>query len=138
MSVPRRIHVLHHTEYRYGAPVSQSWQLAHLRPRELPGQRVRLHRLVIEPRPDWLEPRSDYFGNQVTVFAIHAAHAALDVIAESQVEVLAPPPDTEAVHRPWDAPSATDPAGTLELAHYLAASPQIPRSRGGGPEPPPR
>ena len=129
MTAARRIHVLHHTEYRYSAPVSQSWQLAHLRPRELPGQRVRMHRLGIEPRPDWLEPRTDSFGNQATVFAIHAAHAALDVVAESQVEVLPPPPDTEAAWRPWDAPAEADPGSVPELAHYLAASPQIPRSR---------
>ena len=33
MGVPRVVHVVHETEYHYEAPVSQSWQLAHLAPR---------------------------------------------------------------------------------------------------------
>jgi transglutaminase-like putative cysteine protease len=131
---PRLVHVLHQTSYRYEAPVAQSWQLAHLRPRELPRQRLRAHRLDIEPRPDWLEERIDYFGNAVTAFAIHAAHDTLDVIAESQVEIAPQAADSEAAMRAWDAGPGPD-AGTargaamLELAQYLGPSPQVPRSR---------
>lgn len=99
----RIVQVLHHTSYRYAAPVAQSWQLAHLTPRELPRQRVRSHRLEVEPTPDWLDQRTDYFGNAVTTFAIHAAHASLDVVAESRVEVMPPAPDGDAAMRPWDA-----------------------------------
>jgi transglutaminase-like putative cysteine protease len=130
----RLVHVLHHTSYRYEAPVAQSWQLAHLRPRDLPRQRLRAHRLDIEPRPDWLDARTDYFGNAVTAFAIHAAHDALDVIAESQVEIAPQVPDSEAAMRAWDAgpvagEGAPRGAAMLELAQYLGPSPQVPRSR---------
>ncbi len=99
----RIVQVLHHTSYRYAAPVAQSWQLAHLAPRDLPRQRVRAHRLSVDPVPDWIDDRTDYFGNAVTTFAIHAAHASLDVVAESLVEVAPPVPDSDAAMRPWDA-----------------------------------
>jgi transglutaminase-like putative cysteine protease len=131
---PRFVHVVHHTSYKYEAPVAQSWQLAHLRPRDLPRQRLRAHRLDIEPRPDWLDERTDYFGNAVTAFAIHAGHDTLDVVAESQVEIAPPAPDADAAARAWDAPPApgepdVDGAAMLDLAQYLGPSPQVPRSR---------
>jgi transglutaminase-like putative cysteine protease len=127
----RLVHVLHHTAYRYEAPVAQSWQLAHLRPRDLPRQRLRAYRLDIDPQPDWTDERTDYFGNPVTAFSIHAGHDSLDVIAESQVELAPPEPDVAAAMHAWDAVPASPPegAGMLELAQYLGPSPQVPRSR---------
>jgi transglutaminase-like putative cysteine protease len=127
----RVVHVLHHTEYRYEAPVSQSWQLAHLRPRASARQRVLAHRLSVSPRPDWLDARTDTFGNDVSAFAIHAAHERLDVIADSRVEIAPPAPDTAAALRPWDpaAVSRADPLVALELASFVGPSPLVPRAR---------
>ncbi|MEI7444590.1 MAG: transglutaminase family protein [Burkholderiales bacterium] len=127
----RVVHVLHHTEYRYEAPVSQSWQLAHLRPRATARQRVHAHRLVVAPTPDWIDARTDAFGNGTTAFAIHAAHDRLDVIAESRVEVAAPAHDTVAALRPWDPQSVAAATGreALELASFVGPSPLVPRSR---------
>ena len=45
----------HETRYDYGAPVTDSWQLARLTPRELPWQKVIWHRLLIDPVPDEAE-----------------------------------------------------------------------------------
>jgi transglutaminase-like putative cysteine protease len=150
---PRRLHVRHHTAYRYEAPVAQSWQLAHLTPRSLPWQRVLAHRLVVAPAPDWRDDRTDAFGNSVTTLAIHGPHESLDVDAESTVEVTAPTYPADALARPWRLPSyggalpargtpvarATDGddgddpgihGGTaVELAHFLGPSPLVPRSR---------
>ena len=130
MTAPRVVHVLHHTAYRYASPVSQSWQLAHLRPRETPRQRVLSHRLEVRPRPDWHDERTDAFGNRVAVFAIHAAHGELDVVAESRVE-LAPPPREPCADGPWDALAAARARGALavELAPFVGPSPLVPRSR---------
>jgi transglutaminase-like putative cysteine protease len=125
------VHVLHATEYRYEAPVAQSWQLAHLRPRSTAGQRVLAHRLVVSPAPDWLDERTDAFGNGVAAFAIHAAHDALDVVAESRVAIVPPEPDGEAALAPWDPATAARATGrlALELAPYVGPSPLVPRSR---------
>ncbi len=131
IAAPRTVHVLHHTEYRYEAPVSQSWQLAHLRPRQMPGQRVVSHRFEVSPRPDWIDERVDAFGNTVVALAIHAAHDALDVVAESCVELAPPAPDTEAAARAWDPLAAARTRGgdALELAAFVGPSPLVPRSR---------
>jgi transglutaminase-like putative cysteine protease len=128
---PRIVHVLHHTAYRYEAPVSQSWQLAHLRPRETVRQRVLSHRLDVNPTPDSLDARTDAFGNAATAFAIHAAHEALDVIAESRVELEPVVHDAAAAAARFDPAAASRATGRLavEIAPFLGPSPLVPRSR---------
>ena len=125
------MHVLHHTEYRYEAPVAQSWQLAHLRPRPTARQRVLAHGLDVSPAPDWLDARTDAFGNAVVAFAIHAAHDALDVVAESRVAVAPPEPADGAALAPWDPAAAARATGPLafELGPSGGPSPLVPRSR---------
>lgn len=128
---PRIVRVLHHTEYRYEAPVSQSWQLAHLQPRETARQRVLSHRLEVSPSPDVRADRTDAFGNATTMFAVHAPHERLDVIAESRVEIAPPAHDTEAALHPWnpDALNRVSGAEAIELASFVGVSPRVPRSR---------
>ena len=63
----RQIQIVHQTRYRYELADAQSWQLAHLRPRHSGLQRLLSHGLEITPRPDWVDERTDYFGNPVTV-----------------------------------------------------------------------
>ena len=83
----QRYTVEHETRYRYRVPVAQSWQLAHLRPRTLPWQRLLAHELRIAPAPDERRDALDSFGNGVTHFSLHAAHAELRVSMRSAVEV---------------------------------------------------
>lgn len=123
--------MLHRTTYRYSAPVTQSWQLAHLRPRTLQRQGLLFHRLSVHPAPDWMEEREDVFGNAESRFTIHSAHTTLEVVAESKVELPAPPQRPEPPEGPWD-PSATDRIlgdTGLEVGHFVGASPLVPRSR---------
>ena len=79
--------VEHETRYAYRVPVSQSWQLAHLTPRELPWQKVLSHALRIEPEPDERNDRVDAFGNGVTHFGVHALHPLLCVDMHCEVDV---------------------------------------------------
>jgi transglutaminase-like putative cysteine protease len=82
-----RYGVEHETRYSYRAPVSQSWQLAHLTPCLLPWQRVVSHELDIEPPPDERHERRDSFGNRVVHFGVHAPHPLLRVRMRCEVEV---------------------------------------------------
>jgi transglutaminase-like putative cysteine protease len=82
-----RYAVEHETRYAYTAPVSQSWQLAHLVPRALPWQTLLSHALAIDPAPDERHEAPDSFGNAVTHFALHGAHRQLRVRMECVVEV---------------------------------------------------
>jgi len=89
-----RYRVEHETRYAYGAPVSQSWQLARLTPRPLPWQMIVSHALQIDPPPDERHDAPDGFGNRVTHFALHGAHRMLRVCMQGIVEVaVRPVPD---------------------------------------------
>jgi len=92
-----RYAVEHLTRYAYTAPVSQSWQLAHLVPRALPWQTLLAHALYIDPAPDERHEAPDSFGNSVTHFALHGAHRQLRVRMECVVEVRPRPVDFSAV-----------------------------------------
>jgi len=82
-----RYHVDHLTRYVYTAPVSQSWQLARLSPRTLPGQKLLSHTLHVDPVPDERHDALDSFGNTVTHLALHGAHRMLTVRMQCVVEV---------------------------------------------------
>ena len=99
---PARYRIEHTTRYAYAAPVAQSWQLAHLTPRELPWQRLLWHVLQIDPQPDERQSAIDSFGNSVVHFALHGAHRHLRVQMQCMVEV-AERPSPGAVPLPWEA-----------------------------------
>ena len=79
--------VEHDTTYGYGSPVATSQHIAYLRPRELPYQHVRLHRLDVTPPPARATQRTDYFGNTADHFHVVRPHVELLVSARSVVEV---------------------------------------------------
>ena len=95
-----RYHVEHLTGYAYAAPVSQSWQVARLTPRDLPWQRLLSASLDIDPPPDERHEADDSFGNRITHFGLHGPHRVLRVRMRCSVEVG---------HRP--APEATPRVG---------------------------
>lgn len=84
-----RYFVRHDTRYEYEHPVSLSRQVVHLLPRTTPFQTVELHRLSVEPEPEVLATRADFFGNQTTSLCIDRDHESLFVRADSWVEVVA-------------------------------------------------
>ena len=98
-----RYTVEHETRYAYRVPVSQSWQLAHLTPRELPWQQVLSHELRIEPATDERREEQDDFGNGVTHFAVYGPHPLLRVLMLSRVEVSERPDATRACSLAWEA-----------------------------------
>jgi transglutaminase-like putative cysteine protease len=94
MSVVYRIE--HDTRYRYGQAVPTSRHVACLRPRELQRQHVLWSELQVDPLPERISSRLDYFGNTAEHFTLLRPHRELLVRAVSLVEVLgdASPPDT--------------------------------------------
>jgi transglutaminase-like putative cysteine protease len=79
--------VEHETRYAYSASVTTSQHVAYLRPRALPGQRVRRSELFVEPLPARHLRRVDYFGNAVDQFTILKPHTELLVRGACVVEV---------------------------------------------------
>jgi transglutaminase-like putative cysteine protease len=122
--------VTHRTDYHYAEEVTASYGQLHLLPRELPGQRCLSAKVAVDPAPETLRERLDFFGNRVGFFALHAPHRRLTVTAISVVEVDERVPDTSRFgHRPWelarDAVAAGADGADGEVAQYLLDSPRI-------------
>lgn len=81
---------IHTTCHSYQEPVSQCLNELRLTPRSLPRQRVHESVIKIQPEPNVLERRKDYFGNEVTWFAIFQMHDRFIVTATGVIEVQAP------------------------------------------------
>lgn len=121
----------HETEYVYTAPVSQSWQLARLTPRELPWQKLRSHRLQIDPAPDERHEAVDGFGNTVHHFGLHGSHRILRVVMSCEVEVGARPPlpaDAMSWERVREVLRGPGPDGDLLPAQMCEATQLLPWS----------
>jgi transglutaminase-like putative cysteine protease len=88
----------HVTRHLYQEPVSQCFNELRLTPRSFPGQRVVETDLRIQPEPESIDRRKDYFGNEVTSFAVFEMHDRFIVTASSLVEVEpVTPPNTSSI-----------------------------------------
>jgi transglutaminase-like putative cysteine protease len=120
--------VTHTTDYSYEAPVSQCLNELRLTPRESAGQSVRRTGITVEPTPAFLHHRKDYFGNDVSVFAVFDRHDKLTATAASLVEVK---PAAE-VHSliSWesarDALQAQTDDACLNASEFVFNSPYVP------------
>ena len=86
-----RYAIRHTSRYRYTTQVRQCTMMLCLQPRA--DDRQRLPHFKIEPYPPaLLSSEIDYFGNTRHVFSIHHTHDALEVTADSVVEVAPMPP----------------------------------------------
>lgn len=94
-------HLRHLTSFRYTQPVTFVYNTLHLKPRELPWQKVQSFQLEIEPDPVVQTERLDYFGNTATFFMIQTPHDAMKVLTKSVIEVL-PRPLVGPIGIPWD------------------------------------
>lgn len=82
--------VIHRTEYHYPSTVSSSFGELVILPRDRPGQLCLRSTCEIEPKPNDLRERVDFFGNRTTYFAVLAPHTQLTVTATSLVRVTGP------------------------------------------------
>jgi transglutaminase-like putative cysteine protease len=95
--------VRHRTTYRYRQDVAYSRLVAHLVPRATQRQ-VPLNSFVqAVPEPVERVERTDFFGNPTDWFIIDEPHDVLDILAESQVRVGAPPELDPAAAPSWEA-----------------------------------
>jgi len=121
--------VTHTTRFSYEAPVSRCLNEVHLTPRQLPLQQVRQTGIQVEPAPVFLRHRKDYFGNDVSTFAVIDVHYSLTATAKSLVEVS--PAEGEIVSSiSWEAArdciADIEDETTLEASEFLYSSPYVP------------
>jgi transglutaminase-like putative cysteine protease len=125
--------VTHRTAYRYEETVSASYGQMHLLPRWADGQSCQTTRVSIDPTPDDLRERTDYFGNRAAFYAIHSEHTSLTVTTTSDVSVnrgglgLIDAPSWEQVRDRTASPVVDD---GWEPMDFLLDSPLAPSSPG--------
>lgn len=124
--------VRHETTYQYGAPVLTSLSEARLEPRNFSRQRVVDTQLTIDPSPDTLGHRLDFFGNGVAFFELQRPHRRLSVTAVSRVEVVGGGVTIHRASEPWEQVTVVvrqrlmDPY--LDATQYVYDSPSVRRS----------
>jgi len=117
-----RYRVRHTTTYRSPEPVTIGYHLAHLSPRDTPGQRVVSHRLDISPAPADRADHVDLYGNRFTYFCVAEPHHVFDVCATSEIEILKRRPLADAA-RCWE--DARADAGDPFVCDFLTAGPLV-------------
>ncbi|TCZ63189.1 transglutaminase family protein [Roseicella aquatilis] len=95
--------VRHTTRYAYGSTVDLAAHMLHLRPRDLPWQRVLSSGISTLPAAGRWRDGLDHFGNAVTWLFIEASHDLFEVTAEAKVEVRYPDPPPAAATPAWEA-----------------------------------
>jgi len=124
-----RYRVTHETVYTYSTDVSVSHHVAHLMPRDLPGQRGLSHELILEPTPATRSSRVDYFGNETTIFTMIGAHRRLKVTAVSEVEcqTIQAPLEGPAWEATRDALAGSSDSALLEAQQFIYPSQCVPK-----------
>jgi transglutaminase-like putative cysteine protease len=82
--------ITHTTVYEYSEPAALGHNLLHLEPRPHPRQMVLDSALELDPPPETMHRRSDYFGNPICYFSVQRPHRRLCVRASSRINVGAP------------------------------------------------
>jgi transglutaminase-like putative cysteine protease len=123
-----RYAVSHRTSYRYATTVDLAQHIAHLRPRNFPGQSVSGCSLLVDPQPSIRAVHTDHFGNMVDSFRIEEPHTVLTIEMRSQVDVSLPAPPAPAITPPWedirDSLAAAFPVSAT-AAEFIHASPLV-------------
>ncbi|MFV0453255.1 MAG: transglutaminase N-terminal domain-containing protein [Propioniciclava sp.] len=119
--------IVHETTYRYDAAVEDSYGLAYIRPRDLPGQRCLAHEFSIEPDPSDSYPVSDIQGNGSVYFHVTTPHDRLRIAGVSVVEVSDVVHDEVALAQPWEGlrPAGATDARAWAAVEFTLASPLI-------------
>ena len=92
----------HITRYWYSDPVSTCHNEVHLAPRPRANQILLDYNLTVNPQPDSVASREDYFGNEVSSFSIHEPHRELIVTAHSRAELTSLSPPHLDLSPPWE------------------------------------
>jgi transglutaminase-like putative cysteine protease len=127
-----RYRIEHETIYAYAQPVAVSQNELRLLPRQLAHQNVVDFSIAIDPIPETVIGRRDYFGNEVLFVSLDEPHERFSVTARSVVERTAEPPPQLAASPAWEDVAAAVRSGArerwLEALEYVFPSPLVPTS----------
>jgi transglutaminase-like putative cysteine protease len=93
--------IRHLTRYCYQHPVANSYNLACLQPRQLPGQQLCSFHLEVLPTASSVAARTDHFGNSRHFIHLQQPHQQLTVISTAVVQVEPRQRLVLDLSRPW-------------------------------------
>jgi len=117
--------VVHRTEYRYGAMMTDGYSVACVLARPTPSQRITSSVVTTDPDADEYDERVDIFGNRVVQFGLHRPHDGLTV--EAVTEAVVWEQELPRVDVSWERVAAT--VGGLRGPMALDVSPFAAPSR---------
>jgi transglutaminase-like putative cysteine protease len=127
-----RYRVEHETIYEYAQAVAVSQNELRLLPRRLEHQRVADFSIAIDPIPETVIGRRDYFGNEVLFVSLGEPHQRLSITARSVVEREPGPLPRVEASPAWEDVAAAVRSGArerwLEALEYVFPSPLAPAS----------
>lgn len=96
--------VTHTTRYHYDYPATMCHNLVYQKPLQNEWQQLQHFRYFIDPEPDYLSQRTDFFDNEALFFSILRHHKTLLVEVTSQVELRSTPwhPERFSTSAPWE------------------------------------
>ena len=128
--------IVHRTVYDYDAPVTASFGQIHQMPESQDGQQCLTRVLTIDPEPEVIAERVDYFGNRMATCVIREAHTRLIVNSESEVDtggradpLIEANGSRQAAEQPWEELRAQLAADDLAATEFTLDSPLIRRTR---------
>lgn len=119
--------VAHRTAYTYSGSVGNSVGLAHLVPRTLPWQQVETPTVTVDPAPSDSSQDTDFHGNIVTYFHVTEPHTNLTIDSHSDITVVPPDYDADALSEPWELARPahnTGAAGAWAATEFALESPR--------------
>lgn len=120
-----RFKILHHTEYHYRYPASESYAELRICPLSSQSQKVIKRRLELNP-VTVVDEYQDFLGNKVEFFSIPYRHKRLVVRAFAEVETLPFQPSTEILEMAVGEAQQIYSAHMLELHPFLQPTDFVP------------
>jgi transglutaminase-like putative cysteine protease len=85
-----KFEITHTTYYEYPQPASLGHNMVYQVPGNYDFQQVNKFDCTIQPEPNYLVRRRDFFDNQYIYFSIQKSHQKLSVVVKSQVDTATP------------------------------------------------
>lgn len=126
-----RYRVRHTTRYEYELPVNVCHNRVCLTPKNQPNQTRIKSQVLIDPVPNELRNRVDYYGNELIFFSIYKEHEILEVTSRSEVTLEPAIATAQAQTSPilWqDIRGVLDQENEFKIVEYTLPSQFIPHS----------
>ena len=120
----------HKTSYSYASSVDSAQHIAHLRARDLPGQKVTSIGITTDPEPVLAVQHLDHFGNHIDIYRIDKPHKRFDIEVRAAVDVHFPDPPPANTTPKWEEiRAALNGDGfplPIEASEFVHESPLVP------------